>query len=308
MPLPSITPYSPAQRVVFDALLAGAPPANITTVLDFLDQVIYNERDVMYNGLLAAPTTPPDEPVTMLTDVANALIHFGPVGFAYLIERFSVGTGGVDLLNPRLITPVDPTATGLVNEVYSDLLLAERQISISSFVGGTKPNESDVNAAAAVQGVYYFDIRAVTFIDPTHATLDVDVTPQGSAVIHLTGIPFDPSAPGDIVALTVSPSLWHNVSVAMILSWTPLITHWYLRVLNIPIIERPSATAIAIPCRIPQQALRFGLGELATWARVTENGTPLHPVGSTFLFTITHFPLLCAVDATVHLHRVVVNL
>lgn len=37
MPLPPITPYNPAQRAAFAALLVGAPPANITTVLDFLD-------------------------------------------------------------------------------------------------------------------------------------------------------------------------------------------------------------------------------------------------------------------------------
>lgn len=308
MPLPPITPYSPAVRLAFEALLVGAPPANITAVMNAVDQMVYNERDVMYTGLLAAPTTPPDEPVTTLTNVANSLMHFGPVGFAYLIDRFSVGTGGVDQLNPRLITPPDPDALGLENEVFSDALLTERQILITGITAGVAPSEADVNAAASVSGVFFFDVRAITYLSPTSATLDLDITPQGGSVVHLLGIPFDPSLPGALVPLTFSADLIQYVSVATLLTWTPLITTWYLRVQNVAIVEHPAPTTIAVPCRIPQQALQYGLGELAVWATVTENGTPLHPVGSTFLVTLTHFPLLCAVNATVHLHRVLINL
>jgi hypothetical protein len=308
MPLPPITPYNPAQRAIFDAMLAGAPPANITTVLDFLDQVVYAERDVLVAGLTAAPTTPPDEPVTVVTNVANSLMHFGPVGFAYLIDRFSVGTGGVDALNPRLITPPDPAALALENEVFADALLAERQLLITGITAGTPPDESNVLATATLQGVFFFDVRVITLVDPTHGLLDLDVTPAGLPTVQLVGVPFDPSLPGQIVPLVVSADLTQNVTVAQLLSWTPLITTWYLRVLDVPIVERPTSTSIAIPCRIPQQALRFGLGELAVWATVMENGTPLHPVGSIFMVTLTHFPLLCAVDATVHLHRVLLNI
>ena len=308
MPLPSITTYNPTVRAAFEALLAGAPLASIATVLDVVDEMIYNERDVMVTGLTNAPLTAPDEPVTVLTTVADSLLHHGPLGFAYIIDRFSVGTGGLDLLDPRHITPPDPNATALEHEVFRTYLLAERQILITGMTAGTPPLASDLAwAGAAPQGVFFFDVRACTYSDPTHATIAVDVTPQGGSVVHLSE-DFDPTNPGQMVPLTFSAGVVQLVTVAAILTWTPLITTWYLRVQDVPIVERPGPTTIAIPCRIPQQALRFGLGELATWATVTENGTPFYPVGATFMVTLTHFPLLCSITASVHLHRIALDL